>query len=100
SGIYAILVNNHQYLVISELFAAQALIGRGTKVWLAYPENDPGRQVVIKDSWVYAYLPKESDFLESIRHIRHAPALYDSSVVTNTLAIRFGWSTDSECRKK
>jgi hypothetical protein len=60
--IESILVNNQNFVVVKRIYSLQALIGRGTKIWIVKRGE---RHYILKDSWVLAgRVESEIDFLD------------------------------------
>lgn len=71
--IESIFVNNINFLVVKRIYSLQALIGRGTKIWIVQQGE---KFYILKDSWVLAgRVESEIDFLNSFA--KH-PALLGS----------------------
>jgi hypothetical protein len=57
-----IFVNKKEFTVFRRIYALQALIGRGTKVWIVMRENN---YYILKDSWIQSgRVESEIDFLQ------------------------------------
>ena len=58
----SIVVNNKEFTVFRRIYALQALVGRGTKVWVVIRD---GQYYILKDSWVQlGRVESEVDFLQ------------------------------------
>lgn len=56
-------------------FGADAMHGRGTRVWVVVDKTDPdGREYVLKDCWIDSDRQTEGSILELIRHVRLVPS--------------------------
>lgn len=57
-----ISVNKKEFTIFRRIYALQALIGRGTKVWIVTRDNN---YYILKDSWVQSgQVESEIDFLQ------------------------------------
>jgi hypothetical protein len=65
-AVRSILVNNQTFTVVKRIYSLQALIGRGTKIWVVNREGGSKEDLyILKDSWVLAgRLESEIDFLD------------------------------------
>lgn len=79
-GIKDIYVECRKYNVIKLLYSAQTLLGRATKVWQV---EWAGKIYVLKDSWVIASRPLESDALKylNIKGITSIPRIVAGGAV-------------------
>ena len=60
--IESILVSNKKFIVVKRIYSLQALIGRGTKIWVVKRGEN---HYILKDSWVLAgRVESEIDFLD------------------------------------
>lgn len=58
----SIYINNKEFTVFRRIYALQALIGRGTKVWIVTKDN---QYYILKDSWVQSgRVESEIEFLD------------------------------------
>ncbi|KAG6905924.1 hypothetical protein DXG01_016914 [Tephrocybe rancida] len=74
SGITHITVSDQVYRIHQELFSAQTLVGRGTRVWLA-EDVSTAVMVIIKDSWILPSQVDEADFISELNGLPHTPTL-------------------------
>lgn len=78
-NVVTIFVNKKEFSVFRRIYALQALVGRGTKVWIVTRQ---GLCYILKDSWVQSgRVESEINFLEAMaRHPRltgHIPKLVE-----------------------
>ena len=60
----AIMVNNKEFGVYRKIYALQALVGRGTKVWVVVQDH---QFYILRDSWVQVgRVESEIDILQSV----------------------------------
>lgn len=62
--IESILVEGKEYKVIELLYSVQSLLGQATKVWQV---EHNGKMYVLKDGWIIASRPPESDALKDLK---------------------------------
>lgn len=74
----SIMVEGKAYKVVKLLYSVQSLLGRGTKVWQV--EYDK-KYYILKDSWVIASRPLESDVLKALKGTEGIPTIIAGGAV-------------------
>ena len=75
--------------VVQELFRANTLVGRATRVWKVKWKDEQGtlRMGVVKDSWIWASHVHEGRFLKDLNNIPNAVRCAAYNVVTGAFGI-------------
>ncbi|TWU75060.1 hypothetical protein ED733_006610 [Metarhizium rileyi] len=76
--------NNKVRLVIDELIKrVRCVAGRATTCWRVHQEDDPGKQLVVKDSWQYAEREEEGELLREAteKGVRNVARYFHHEVV-------------------
>lgn len=64
----SVVVDNHKFTIITEIFASPFLFGRGTRVYIVKDNN--GNFHILKDSWILAtHKGSEIDHIKRINHM-------------------------------
>jgi hypothetical protein len=75
--------------IVEELFHANTLVGRATRVWKVKWKDDKGtpRVGVVKDSWMWTLHVHEGRFLKDLNNIPNAVRCVTYNVVTGAFGI-------------
>jgi hypothetical protein len=68
-------------------FAADSLLGRGSRVWRGHFEGEDDKERVLKDVWVDTDRPREGDILRNLAHTFQLDPYPDSSFSDHFLTV-------------
>lgn len=79
NNLVSVCVKKKKYTIVKCVYAAQSLIGRGTRVWEV---SEGGKRYILKDSWIqHKSTISEVETLKLMQGLQNVPFLYDSEDV-------------------